>query len=129
MSGWGRMISGVTVTKDQSKEPDLKTRYYKGSLREVLERIRKLPAEETIFRLVHVDEERGEVMLEYRGTLGITHDVVITPVAMTPIRIAVDVHVAIRGQIWDVGGWNRNLVGKIYKYLDRHLTPISGAKT
>lgn len=129
MSGWGRMISGVAITKDRAKESDLKTRYYRGPKRDVLDQIRKLATEETIFRLVHVDEERGEVMLEYRGSLGITHDVVITSVAMTPMRIAVDVHAAIRGQLWDVGGWNRKLIGTIYRYLDRQLTPLSGMET
>ncbi|MDR6224995.1 hypothetical protein [Desmospora profundinema] len=127
MSGLERMISGVTGTGDHARESDLKTRYYRGPLREVVERIRKLPSEDNRFRLVHVDEDRGEVMLEHRGVLGITHDVVVTPVAMTPLSIAVDVHAAIRGRMWDFGGWNRKLIRAIYTYLDRHLSPSSGS--
>jgi hypothetical protein len=127
MSVLDRIITGITATGDRVKEPDLRTRYYRGPLREVVEQIRKLPTEDSRFHLIHVDEDRGEVMVEHRGAMGITHDLVITPVAMTPLSIAVDVHAAIRGRMWDFGGKNRKLIQAIYTYLDKHLTSASGS--
>ncbi|PTX64935.1 uncharacterized protein DUF1499 [Melghirimyces profundicolus] len=120
MSGLKRIITGVADTSDRAAEPDFRTRRYRGQAKEAAECLKKLPSEDGAFRLVHVDAERGEIMIEFKNHFGFKHDVVVTVFSESPVRMAVDIHAATRGRMLDLGG-NRELVRRIYRYLDRHL--------
>ena len=120
MSAIQRFFSGVTETGDQN-ESNLKTRYYRNQKREAIEALKGLPKQFSSFRLIHVDESRGEIMLECRNSLGFKHDLVVTVIDITPIQLAVDIHAALRAKFVDFG-WNSKIIKTIYDYLDRHLT-------
>ncbi|MBA4493210.1 hypothetical protein ACFO25_06975 [Paenactinomyces guangxiensis] len=121
MSGMRRFFSGITETGDRAPEDWLRSRYYRGRSLEAGDQLLQLPKQHPSFKFVHYDKERGEVMFEYRNPLGFTHDIVITIYEITPIRLAVDIHAAIRSRMFDFG-WNRKIVGIIYSYLDQKLT-------
>jgi hypothetical protein len=120
LSAIQRFFSGVTETGDQN-ESNLKTRYYRNQKREAIEALKGLPKQFSSFRLIHVDESRGEIMLECRNSLGFKHDLVVTVIDITPIQLAVDIHAALRAKFVDFG-WNSKIIKTIYDYLDRHLT-------
>ncbi|MGA9175067.1 MAG: DUF1499 domain-containing protein [Thermoactinomyces sp.] len=120
MSAIQRFFSGVTETGDRN-ESNLKTRYYRNQKREAIEALKGLPKQFSSFRLIHVDESRGEIMLECRNNLGFKHDLVVTVIDITPIQLAVDIHAALRAKFVDFG-WNGKIIKTIYDYLDRHLT-------
>lgn len=121
-----RFFSGITETGEHAAETDLKTHYYRARAAEAGERLLQLPKQNPSFKLIHYDQERGEVMFEYKNALGLTHDIVVTIFSITPIRSAVDIHAAIRGRIFDFG-WNRKIVRLIYAHLNQTLTTESGA--
>jgi hypothetical protein len=120
LSAIQRFFSGVTETGDQN-ESNLKTRYYRNQKREAIEALKGLPKQFSSFHLIHVDESRGEIMLECRNSLGFKHDLVVTVIDITPIQLAVDIHAALRAKFVDFG-WNSKIIKTIYDYLDRHLT-------
>jgi hypothetical protein len=120
LSAIQRFFSGVTETGDQN-ESNLKTRYYRNQKREAIEALKGLPKQFSSFRLIHVDESRGEIMLECRNSLGFKHDLVVTVIDITPIQLAVDIHAVLRAKFVDFG-WNSKIIKTIYDYLDRHLT-------
>ncbi|MFC7440579.1 hypothetical protein [Laceyella putida] len=121
MSKFQRFFSGVTETHDNAEEKELRTRYYRNRLRDAVEALKQIPNQKTGFHLVHVDEKRGEIMLEYKNGLGMKHDLVVTVYELTPIQLAVDVHAALRSRFVDLG-WNVKAIGDIYEALDRQLT-------
>lgn len=122
MSKLQRFFSGVTETSDHAKEKELRTRYYRNRLTEAVEAIKQIITQQpSCFQLVHVDERRGEIMLEYKNGLGLTHDLVVTIYELTPVQIAVDVHAALRSRFVDFG-WNQKAIGILYEGLDRQLT-------
>jgi hypothetical protein len=118
MSRWRRFFTGVTETGDRVPEPGLQTRYFRGQSREMSRYIAELPGRHPAFRLIHHDAERGEVMLEYQNPIGLKHDVVVTVFALSPVRMAVDVHAALRGRMVDLG-WNHKLIQAIYDDLEQ----------
>ncbi|MDN4594850.1 hypothetical protein [Polycladomyces subterraneus] len=126
MSFLRRMFSGVTETGERDPDPELRTRYYRAPVKEVGETLEQLPARISSFRMVHHDRDRHEIMLEYRNPLGGKHDVVVTLFAVSPIRVAVDIHVATRGKMIDLG-WNKKCVQAIYQHLDTIHPRVSGA--
>lgn len=101
-------------------ERDLRTHYYRGRADDAGEQLLQLLKKNPSFRLVHYDKSRGELTLEYKNGWGLTHDLVVTIYAINPIRIAVDIHTAIRGRMFDFG-WNRKIVRLIYQHLDHTL--------
>jgi hypothetical protein len=120
LSAIQRFFSGVTETGDQ-QEPNLRTRYYRNQKWEAIEALKGLPGQFPSFRLIHVDESRGEVMLECRNGIGLKHDLVVTVIDITPLRTAVDIHAALRAKFVDFG-WNGKIIRSIYQYLDRRLS-------
>lgn len=125
MSFLRRMFSGVTETGERESDSDLRTRYYRAPVKKVGEALEQLPARRPSFRMVHHDRERHEIMLEYRNPLGGKHDVVVTLFAMSPVRVAVDIHVATRGNMIDLG-WNKKCIQAVYQHLDGIHPRVSG---
>jgi len=114
------MISGVTETGDKAAEADLRTRYFRNRKKEAIEAIREFTRKWPQFRLIHVDEQRGEVMLETRNGIGLIHDFVVTVYEINPIKIAVDIHAALRAKFLDFG-WNRKFIRLIFRHLENEL--------
>ncbi|TCW37645.1 hypothetical protein [Laceyella sacchari] len=120
MSKLQRFFSGVVETSDDAKENALRTRYYRDRLSNAVAALKQIPAQASRFRLIHVDSTRGEVMLEYANGLGLKHDLVVTVIEVSPMRLAVDVHAALRARFVDMG-WNVQAISIIYAMLDRQL--------
>ncbi|MFK4998355.1 hypothetical protein ACI2OX_16650 [Bacillus sp. N9] len=64
-----RILTGLwrnsTETSDRAKDPKLKTRYYKTSKRNMIEKITYIVNNKLNgWSLTHVDEERGEMLIE-----------------------------------------------------------------
>lgn len=123
MSAFRRFFTGVTDTGENVKEEHLRTRYYRGEQKKVCQEVVQFAREAKDVQFVHVNENRGEVMMEYRDPLGLKHDIVVTVYAITPVQSAVDLHVALRSRFVDLG-FNPKLVARVYHYLDRKLTPL-----
>lgn len=123
MSAFKRFFSGVTDTGEKAKEERFRTRFYRGEQKKVCHEVVTFAKNERDLKVVHVNDSRGEVMIEYRNPLGIMHDLVVTVYAVTPVQSAVDMHAAVRSRFVDPG-FNSKLISRIYNYLDRELTNV-----
>jgi hypothetical protein len=111
----------VTETADNHPESELRTRYFRARADDVVNHLEELGRQKP-FCLVHVDRLRHEVMLEWKNGLGLMHDVVVTVYELSPLRVAVDIHAAIRSKVMD-WGWNRKIVNAVYRHLEQKWTP------
>lgn len=123
MSAFKRFFTGVTDTGEKAKEERFRTRYYRGERRKVCDAVVQFAKKGKGLKVVHVNDNRGEVMIEYRDALGFTHDLVVTVFAVTPVQSAVDMHAAMRSRFVDFG-FNPKLISSVYNYLDRQLTRV-----
>lgn len=123
MSAFKRFFTGVTDTSENAKDERLRTRYYRGEQRKVCQIVADFVKREKDLKLVHVNDNRGEIMVEYRDSIGFIHDLVVTVFAVTPVQSAVDIHTAMRSRMFDFG-FNVRLINRIYKYLDNQLTQV-----
>lgn len=123
MSKFKRFFTGVTDTGEKAKDERFRTRYYRGEQRRVCQELVEFAKKEKDLQFVHLNENRGEVMVEYRNPLGFTHDLVVTVFAITPVQSAVDIHAAIRARFVDPG-FNSKLINRIYTYLDRRFIRV-----
>lgn len=124
MSAFKRFFTGVTDTGEEAKEERFRTRYYRGEQRKVCNTVVEFVNKEKDLHLVHANDNRGEVMIEYRDPLGMKHDLVVTVFSVTPVQSAVDMHAALRGRFVDLG-FNPKLIDRVYNHLDRQLTPLN----
>ncbi|HLU23472.1 hypothetical protein [Lederbergia graminis] len=95
-----RVLTGLwrtsTETSDRAKDPKLKSRYYKIKRPALMEKIKfiinnKLKG----WKILHVDEERGEILVEKRGMR--RNQITITVYQVEPLRCSVDVLSAFEG--------------------------------
>lgn len=121
-----RIVTGIwkshDETDEQAKDPALRTRYYKANsdqLREqVLEVIQtQLPQ----WKVVHVDAERGEIMVEKDELFG-RNDITISIYKLSPSSSAIDVVSAKNGPLGDFGSCYRNIL-KFYACLHQQVKP------
>lgn len=124
MSAFKRFLTGVTDTGEKEKDERLRTRFFRSEQKKVCREVVAWVERAKNMRLLHTSEERGEVMFEYRNPLGLKHDVVVTVYAVTPVQSAVDVHAALRHTFVDFG-YNANLIGRLYQYLEKQFPPVS----
>lgn len=124
MSAFRRFFTGMTDTGEETKDTRFRTRYYRGEHKKVCQELVAFAKKEKNFQLVHVNNDRGEIMMEYRDPLGMKHDIVITVFAVTPVQSAVDQHVALRSRFVDLG-FNSRIIARVYDHLDRQLTPLN----
>lgn len=106
-----RMITGIwrkhEETKENPKEPELKTRYYRKSREALMNDIKKIVQDGKLggWMLKNEDVERGEIMLA-KGSASM----VITIYKLTPMRSAIDVYCAKDGPIGDLGSSYRSIL-------------------
>lgn len=102
-----RVLTGLwknsTETSDRSKDPKLKTRYYKVNKRALMEKItfvvnNKLKG----WSITHVDEDRGEMLIEKKGAVR-QNQIVVSVYQVEPLRCAVDVVSAYKEGFGDLG--------------------------
>lgn len=126
MSALRRFFTGVIETGEETKDERFRTRYYRGEQKKVVQEIAQFAHKSPDLQLVHTNENRGEVMVEYRSPLGFKHDLVVTVFAITPVQSAVDQHAALRARFVEFG-FNAKLIDRIYKHLDQRFTTIDHA--
>lgn len=122
----GRIIVGLwrnrEETSDRAKDPLLRTRYYKERKEKLMEMIvrliqQKLPR----WKILHISEERGEIVVEKRGLIR-KSDIVITVFRINPIRSAIDVMSAKQGSLGDLGDTYRD-IQLFFQTLHREIQP------
>lgn len=124
MSAFKRFLTGVTDTGENEKDERLRTRFFRSEQKKVCREVVAWVKKGKNMRLLHTSEERGEIMFEYRNSLGLKHDVVVTVYAVTPVQSAVDVHAALRHPFVDFG-YNANLIGRLYQHLEQQFPQVS----
>lgn len=102
-----RILSGLwrnsTETSDRAKDPNLKTRYYKISKRIMLEKITFVVNNKMKgWSITHVDSERGEMLIEKRGTVR-QNQIVISVYQVEPLKCSVDIVSAYKEGYGDLG--------------------------
>ncbi|WP_054949384.1 hypothetical protein [Numidum massiliense] len=123
MSAFKRFFSGVTDTGDKVRDKRFRTRYYRAERKKVCSELAKFFQREKDIELVHESLERGEIMIEYRNGIGMTHDLVVTVLPVTPVQASVDMHAAVRSRFFDFGT-NGKMITRIYRFLDKQFTTV-----
>ncbi|WP_102345987.1 DUF1499 domain-containing protein [Bacillus sp. Marseille-P3661] len=113
------LIRNYEKTDESSKDKCLKTPYYNKPIKDVLDKllntINSLPS----WEIVHIDEDRGEILVEISKPFW-KEDMVITVVAISFNRTAVDVISSKRGIGGDLGSNYQNIL-KLFKQLDLEI--------
>ena len=118
------LVKSQEETNERPKNPSLKTRYYKESSDKLLQTILDLLDKELPkWNVVHVDKERGEIMVEKKEWLG-KNDIVISIYRISPSSSAIDLVSAKRGFLGDFGSSYRNIL-QFFHQLDKVIKPVS----
>jgi len=121
-----RTITGLWKNKEEtserSKDPQLRTRYYKERYDKLIPKVLDVINQQTPWKVVHVDKERCELMLEASHLLG-KHDIVITVFNISPIKSAIDIVSAKRGSLGDLGASYHNIT-TFFQLLHKDVQPI-----
>ncbi|HEY4553822.1 MAG TPA: hypothetical protein VIG80_11545 [Bacillaceae bacterium] len=119
---WG-LWRNYAETSEKSADPKLRTHYYKVGKTKMIEQIkhvleRKLPG----WNITHIDNERGEMLVEKKGMLRI-NQIVISVIQVEPFRSAVDVVSAYKGSLGDLGMSYFTIV-KFFEALNKEIPPV-----
>lgn len=102
----GRVIKGLwkntEETSDQAKNPILKTSYYKASKGKVWDEIIAAISNKKQYRVIHTSKEMGEISIEKREGIRIEL-ITVSIIALSPMKIAVDIFSATKGVGGDLG--------------------------
>lgn len=79
-------------TKENHKDEQLKTHYYKGTFKQLFEQVEKLLAQDGKYIVDHISQEHGEISVKIKN--GKTFFLIITLVAVRPYEVAVDLHIS-----------------------------------
>lgn len=114
------ILRSFEVTGEKAKDPELKTRYYKlpkeKAWVEVVAALKKIPR----LKVLHEVPNVGEIVCEKKTASGRTQDITITLFAITPVKTAIDIYSASRGNLGDLGS-NYRTIQQIFKAIDRSL--------
>lgn len=117
------VLNSQATSSEKARDPLLRSRLYKhkkgDTLEIVIATLKKMPG----FKVVHVEDEVGEILLETRSAFGRPMDVTVTVIPENPIRTYVDVYSASRWSFGDFGA-NRRVIIKIFAELDRKLNQV-----
>jgi uncharacterized protein (DUF1499 family) len=117
------ILNSQATSSEKARDPLLRSRLYKHKKNETMEMViatlQKMPG----FKLLHVEEEVGEILLETRSVFGRPMDVTVTVIAENPIRTFVDVYSASRWSFGDFGA-NRRVIIKLFEQFDRKLNQV-----
>lgn len=119
-----RILTGLwrnsAETSDRAKEPEMKTRYYKTKKRDVIEKITYMINNELKgWTVEHVDEERGEMMIEKKGVIR-RNQIVITIIQVEPLKTSVDLVSAYKEGFGDLGLSYFTII-KFFEQLNKKL--------
>jgi hypothetical protein len=114
------LIRSQEHTSDKSKDPKLKSHYYRLSKdrawEEVASNLKKMKG----YRVLHEVQNVGEIVMEKKTVTGRTMDITVQIVGTTPGTTAVDIYSATRGSFGDLGA-NYKIIQEIFGVLDRKL--------
>lgn len=118
-----QILNSSATSSERARDPLLRSRLYKHKKQETLELVvatlKKMPG----FKLLHVEEEVGEILLETRSVFGRPMDVTVTVFPDNPVRTFVDVYSASRWSFGDFGA-NRRVIIKLLSEFDRKLNAV-----
>lgn len=111
-------------TRDRAKDPKLRTRYFKMTKKKMIEKVHylinnKLPG----WKVVHIDDERGEMLIEKKGVLR-THQMVISIFQIEHTRSAVDITASYKDPFGDLG-MSYFTILHFYELLNKEIPSIN----
>jgi hypothetical protein len=121
-----RILTGLwrnsAETNEKSKDPKLKTHYYKISKRQMVDKVTfvvnsKLPG----WEITHLDNDRGEMLVEKKGAIR-RNQIVITIFQVEPLTTAVDVVSAYKEGFGDLGMSYFTII-KFFEVLNKEVAP------
>lgn len=124
--GLGRILAGLIKnreeTTDKARDPLLRTRYYKERREKLIDLIVRLIQKNLPrWKVLHVIEERGEILVEKKGFIR-KSDIVITVFRINPIRSSIDVMSAKQGSLGDLGDTYAD-IQLFFRILHREIKP------
>ncbi len=118
------LYKNVAETSDKHSHAELRSKYYKGTKKQVMEAITEA-LKLSVWDVVHIDQERGEVVvLRKSPILKRKSDIVITLHSTSPVKWGVDVRSASRSGLGDLGV-NRHYIVHFYHLLSKKLELIT----
>lgn len=108
-------------TSENPKYPELKTRYYKKSQKEMMDAVLKTANNKLRdYSIIHVDSERGEILLEKKGLRNSLIN--ITIFRISPLESAIDVRCSKEGSFGDLGT-SYNMILTFFSKLHSEVKP------
>ncbi|UOF90481.1 hypothetical protein LSG31_21925 [Fodinisporobacter ferrooxydans] len=109
-------------TSEHARLPELRTRYYKAHKQKVWDKAlqvleHKLPR----WKVVHIDEERGEISVTKGHSSG-TRDITVSVYRVSALRSAIDIVSCKRGSLGDFGACYQD-IAEFFSALHSELPP------
>lgn len=114
------LIRSHEHTSDKSKDPKLKSHYYRLSKDRAWDEVTSIVKKMKGYKVLHEVQNVGEIVMEKKSMSGRTMDITIQVVGTSPGNSAVDIYSASRGSLGDLGSNYRN-IQEIYGVLDKKL--------
>jgi hypothetical protein len=115
------LIRSHEQTSDKSKDPQLKSHYYRLSKDKAWEEVVSTMKKMQGYKILHEVQSVGELVVEKRTATGRTMDITVSVINVNPMTTAVDIYSASRGSLGDLGS-NYRVILDIYRTLDKKLS-------
>lgn len=115
-------------TKENHKDEQLKTHYYKGSYKQLFELMVNLLAQDKKYNIEHISQEHGEISVKIKN--GSTYFLIITLVGVRPYEVAVDLHISTESfSVFGSYPMLKNEVETLYQNLNKVASLIGTGRS